>query len=100
MHPKVLIAFMLYQGQLQEYTSNLLNSMTNLIKAGGSGAKVFELLERKPEPVFKFEAGPSLYSGLSPAASPNPLKHIFQSETSAPWNPPPSLRQPVRVARI
>ena len=39
MHPKVLIAFMLYQGQLQEYTSNLLNSMTNLIKAGGSGAK-------------------------------------------------------------
>ena len=31
MHPKVLIAFMLYQGQLQEYTSNLLNSITNLI---------------------------------------------------------------------
>ena len=37
-----------------------------------------DLLERKPEPVFKFEAGPSLYSGLSPAASPNPLKHVFQ----------------------
>ena len=33
-----------------------------------------ELLRRKPEPVFKFEAGPSLYSGLSPDASPNPLK--------------------------
>lgn len=28
--------------------------------------------------LFKFEVGPSLYSGLSPKASPNPLKHIFQ----------------------
>ncbi|EOD31741.1 Phytoene desaturase [Emiliania huxleyi CCMP1516] len=37
-----------------------------------------ELLAKKPQPVFKFEAGPSLYSGLSADASPNPLKHIFQ----------------------
>jgi len=37
-----------------------------------------ELLARKPEPVFKFEAGPSLYAGLSPDRSSNPLKHIFQ----------------------
>jgi phytoene dehydrogenase-like protein len=37
-----------------------------------------EELARKPEPVFKFEAGPSLYSGLSPSRSPNPLKHVFQ----------------------
>jgi len=29
-------------------------------------------------PLFKFEAGPSLYSGLSPQSSPNPLKHVFQ----------------------
>ncbi|KAJ1458090.1 hypothetical protein M885DRAFT_461295 [Pelagophyceae sp. CCMP2097] len=29
-------------------------------------------------PVFRFEAGPSLYSGLSPANSPNPLKHVYQ----------------------
>ena len=39
------------------------------------------LLAKKPEPVFKFEAGPSLYSGLSgglSAGSPNPLKHIYQ----------------------
>jgi hypothetical protein len=36
-------------------------------------------LAKAPDtPVFKFEAGPSLYSGLSPSASPNPLKHIFQ----------------------
>ena len=27
---------------------------------------------------FHFESGPSLYAGLSPAASPNPLKHVFQ----------------------
>jgi phytoene dehydrogenase-like protein len=31
-----------------------------------------------PPPVFKFEAGPSLFSGLSPARSPNPLKSVFQ----------------------
>ena len=36
-------------------------------------------LAKAPDtPVFKFEAGPSLYSGLSPEYSPNPLKHIFQ----------------------
>ena len=28
--------------------------------------------------VFRFEAGPSLYAGLSPEASPNPLKHVYQ----------------------
>merc|ERR1719460_3529951 len=27
---------------------------------------------------FHFESGPSLYAGLSPRASPNPLKHVFQ----------------------
>lgn len=37
------------------------------------------ILAKKPDtPVFHFEAGPSLYSGLSADASPNPLKHIFQ----------------------
>ncbi|KAJ8608495.1 hypothetical protein CTAYLR_005742 [Chrysophaeum taylorii] len=33
---------------------------------------------REGDAVFRFEAGPSLYSGLSPDASPNPLKHVFQ----------------------
>lgn len=28
--------------------------------------------------VYRFEAGPSLYSGLSQSRSPNPLKHVFQ----------------------
>ena len=32
----------------------------------------------KLPPVFQFEAGPSLYSGLSPPNSPNPLKSVFQ----------------------
>lgn len=35
----------------------------------------------KPEDhnnVYHFEAGPSLYSGLSQSKSPNPLKHVFQ----------------------
>merc|ERR1719424_2479706 len=27
---------------------------------------------------FHFESGPSLYAGLSPERSPNPLKHVFQ----------------------
>jgi len=36
-------------------------------------------LAKKPDtPVFKFEAGPSLYAGLSPKASPNPLKQVYQ----------------------
>lgn len=29
-------------------------------------------------PLYKFEAGPSLYSGLSQERSANPLKHVFQ----------------------
>jgi len=40
-------------------------------------ARLDELGEEAP-PTFKFEAGPSLYSGLSPSASPNPLKHVYQ----------------------
>ena len=42
-------------------------------------------LAKEPEtPVFHFEAGPSLYSGLSPSGSPNPLKHIYQMIGEAP----------------
>ena len=36
------------------------------------------LLDNSTTPVFKFEAGPSLYAGMSPDRSPNPLKHIYQ----------------------
>ena len=47
--PSVLIAFMLYQGMLQQWVSSLLNCFTNLIKSTGAGAKVFDILDRKPE---------------------------------------------------
>eukprot|EP00943_MAST-04B_sp_MAST-4B-sp1_P001848 g1848.t1 len=46
--PEILLAFMLYQGQLQEYFQNLFNSYTNLIKSFGAGKKVFEYLDRRP----------------------------------------------------
>eukprot|EP00750_Incisomonas_marina_P029302 INCI712.2.p1 GENE.INCI712.2~~INCI712.2.p1 ORF type:complete len:512 (-),score=87.21 INCI712.2:580-2115(-) len=46
--PEVLLSFMLYQGQLQEYFQNLFNSFTSLIKSTGAGAKVFSYLDRKP----------------------------------------------------
>ncbi|ACO61818.1 ATP-binding cassette superfamily, partial [Micromonas commoda] len=48
MHPERLIAFMLYQGQLQEYVSNLLNAFTSMYKSSGSAAAVFELIDRTP----------------------------------------------------
>lgn len=34
--------------------------------------------ESNVDKVYKFEAGPSLYSGLSSDRSPNPLKHVYQ----------------------
>ena len=36
------------------------------------------ILSNNRTDLFRFEAGPSLYAGLSPAISPNPLKHVFQ----------------------
>lgn len=33
---------------------------------------------RARDDLFRFEAGPSLYSGLSQDRSPNPLKHVYQ----------------------
>ena len=48
--------------------SDRLESLTAAAAANG----------QSPPPVFKFEAGPSLYSGLSPSRSPNPLKSVFQ----------------------
>ena len=70
---EILLAFMLYQGQLQvrpygegsagttasflsnaprkqEYVMNLLNSFTSLVKSSGAGDKVFGLLDRRPAP--------------------------------------------------
>ena len=44
----VLLAFMLYQGQLQEYFQNLFNSFTSLLKSSGAAAKVIDYIERRP----------------------------------------------------
>jgi ABC-type multidrug transport system fused ATPase/permease subunit len=48
MHPEKLIAFMLYQGQLQEYVNNLLNAFTSMYKSSGAAASVFDLMDRTP----------------------------------------------------
>ena len=45
---EILLAFMLYQGQLQNEMMNLFNSYSSLVKSTGAGDKVFELLDRKP----------------------------------------------------
>ena len=39
---EVLLAFMLYQSQLQNEVLNLFNSFTSLIKSSGAGDKVFK----------------------------------------------------------
>jgi len=41
---------MLYQGQLQEYTLNLFQSYSSLVKSSGAGDRVFFLLDRHPPP--------------------------------------------------
>lgn len=46
----VLLAFMLYQGQLQNEMMNLFNSFTSLIRSSGAGDKVFAILDRQPPP--------------------------------------------------
>ena len=48
LHAEVLLAFMLYQSQLQEYVLQLMNSYTALVKSSGAGDKVFALLDRRP----------------------------------------------------
>ena len=43
-----MLAFLLFRAQLQEWTGNLLNSFSNLIKSSGAAHQVFLLLERPP----------------------------------------------------
>jgi len=45
---EILLAFMLYQGQLQNEMMNLFNSYSSLVKSTGAGDKIFELLDRQP----------------------------------------------------
>jgi ABC-type multidrug transport system fused ATPase/permease subunit len=46
--PGILLAFMLYQSQLQNEVLSLMNSYTSLIKSSGAGDKVFALIDRQP----------------------------------------------------
>lgn len=55
----VLLAFMLYQGQLQNETMNLFQSYSSLIKSSGAGDQVFSLLDRRTLP-------PGLGYGVEP----------------------------------
>jgi ABC-type multidrug transport system fused ATPase/permease subunit len=48
--PGVLLAFCLYQSQLQNELLNLMNSYTSLIKSTGAGEKVFALMDRHVPP--------------------------------------------------
>eukprot|EP00980_Cylindrotheca_fusiformis_P031128 scaffold25855_cov132-Cylindrotheca_fusiformis.AAC.1 len=45
---EVLLAFMLYQGQLQNEMMNLFQSYSSIVKSSGAGDKVFGLLDRSP----------------------------------------------------
>ena len=45
---------------------------------GEDGVSIPSTNVKNVESVYRFEAGPSLYAGLSPLNSPNPLKHVFQ----------------------
>ena len=47
LEPKILLAVMLYQGQLGEYFRNLLSSFNSLIKSSGAAAKVFDYIDRR-----------------------------------------------------
>jgi len=53
----VLIAFMLYQSQLQSEVLNLFQSYTSLVKSSGAGDKVFQLIDRKSLPPATASAG-------------------------------------------
>jgi len=44
--PSLMIAFMLYQAQLQNWAQFLLNGWTNLIKSSGASLKVFQWLDQ------------------------------------------------------
>ena len=46
--PGILLAFMLYQSQLQNEVLSLMNSFTSLVKSSGASDKVFALIDRQP----------------------------------------------------
>lgn len=70
----VLLAFMLYQGQLQSETMNLFQSYSSLIKSSGAGDQVFSLLDRRTPP-------PGLgYGGVSEEDDPDDRSMALEFE--------------------
>lgn len=90
--PSVLLAFMLYQGQLQSETLNLFQSYSSLIKSSGAGDKVFQLLDRRPPP-------PSMNSDAVQrhVLDQDPSRSGEEGIGSRPDNAFPPSRQPYRV---
>ena len=80
----VLISYMLYQSQLQEYFQNLFNSFTSLIKSSGAAAKVFDYIDRKPRyrrpRVFSPSSAP--FSAPFSAPSPTTTQQRFSGHVS------------------
>jgi ABC-type multidrug transport system fused ATPase/permease subunit len=70
---------MLYQGQLQSYTSNLVDSLSNLIKSTGAGSKVFSLLDRQPQKRPEGSLALDRRSGPGPSAGPTVLSPLMSS---------------------
>jgi len=64
---EVLLAFMLYQGQLQEYTLNLFESYSSLIKSSGAGDRIFFLLDRDPPAPGTGNAGVRSWAATDPS---------------------------------
>lgn len=73
---EILLAFMLYQGQLQNEMLNLFQSYSSIVKSSGAGDKVFALLDRSPPApgtgsveVQRYEGGFLDRDGEAPALS-------------------------------
>ena len=88
---EILLAFMLYQGQLQNEMMNLFNSYSSLIKSSGAGDKVFQILDRNPPPpatgslqVQSLQGNPTEFSGTPVAVD---LENVHFSYPSRPSQP-------------
>jgi ABC-type multidrug transport system fused ATPase/permease subunit len=95
----VLLAFMLYQGQLQSETLNLFQSYSSLVKSSGAGDKVFQLLDREPPaPSMNSESVQSrLRDPPADAAGGREPSPPFGPGLRAGLAPPAPGRQPCRV---
>lgn len=82
---EALLAFLLYRAQLQEWTGNLLNSFSNLLKSSGAARAVFTLLERRPDTSPPPSGGPIAPPG--PAAGHVAFRDVRFSYPARPGAP-------------